>query len=169
MRQVRRSLIAAGRQPGAIEQGVGTLHEAAVIVPGAPEADLPPAHSLLARLQREPDVFMHAQAREQLRQLERAPQPRVHAGRCGQRGQVPSVQAHRAGGCAQLAGDEIEVRGLARAVRADDGCQAARRVGAADVVDGHVSAEPDRERLCFQHGRRRINACSGSEPPSGRA
>ena len=71
-----------------------------------------------------------------------------------------AVQQHRALAGRQLAGDQVEVGGLAGAVGADDGRQRARLEAARHAVDRHVAAEADRSdpgsRACVV----RIAACA---------
>src|SRR6185369_5351399 len=104
--------------------------------------------------------------RKQLRQLERATEPPVGAGRNAFGRDVGAVEPDRAGARAQLPRDQVEVRRLAGAVRADDRGQRPGSEPARDTVDGDVAAEPDRELLRLEHGtamRSRaapISACS---------
>ena len=60
---------------------------------------------------------------------------------------------------AQLAGDEVEVRRLARAVGADDGRQRAGREGAEHMIHGDMAAEADRQVASFKHGESHYNFC----------
>jgi hypothetical protein len=110
------------------------------------EPELPP------RLHGEANVLEHREIGEQLRQLERAAKAAVGALRHRLVGDVGAIQLHRALARAELPGDEIEVGRLARAVRPDDRRQRARLECAADVVDGDVAAEADRQVTGFKHG-----------------
>ena len=72
------------------------------------------------------------------------PSPRRVRAEAGKAGDVLARDEDLAGAGAQLAGDQIEVGGLAGAVRADDGGERAGRERARHVVDRDMAAEADR-------------------------
>lgn len=154
MRQVGGRLVAPVFEPHARQQHVGALDQHPIILPAAPETDLP--RSLRAGLQGEPQVLMDGQPGEQLGQLEGTAQARMQARGDAQAGQVAPAQPHGTRAGAQLPRYEVEVGGLAGAIGADDGRERARRIARADVLDGRVAAEPDGERTGFQHA---VSAC----------
>ena len=71
--------------------------------------------------------------------------------RRAQAGDVHAVEQHVAGAGRQLAGDEIEIGGLAGAVGPDDGGERAGLERGAHGVDGDVAAEADGEAARFQN------------------
>ena len=99
-------------------------------------------------------VLQHREAREQVGELERAAQP--GAGALGRREarQVAPIERDLPGARLELAGDQVEVGGLAGAVGADDGGERARLEGAGHGIHRHVAAEADREVLGGERGRR---------------
>ena len=122
----------------------------------------------------EPDVLAHGQAGKQVGQLERPPQPEVGAGRGGGAGDVAPLQQHLAGGRGQLAGDQVEIGGLARPVGADDGGQLPRPEGAGDAVHRDMPAEADGQGLRLEdgigQGKLRREVCGFEKrPPRSRA
>src|SRR5690606_1566416 len=92
--------------------------------------------------------------REEVGELEGAAQPQARAARRAQAGDVAPAEAHDAGAGAQLAGDQVEVGGLAGAVGTDDRGERARMEGTAHLVDRHVAAEADREAHRLERRRR---------------
>jgi hypothetical protein len=103
-----------------------------------------------ARLSGQTHVLEHAQLRKQVGELERPPHAAACALRCGQRGHVLAKQFHRATGRGQLAGNQVEVSSLARAVGADDGGECARTERAGHPVDRDVAAEADGQVACLK-------------------
>ena len=80
-----------------------------------------------ARLHGEAHVLEHGEVGEQIGELERAADAARRARAAPQPRDVLAVEQHRAGGRRQLARDQVEVGGLAGAVRADDRGERARR------------------------------------------
>ena len=92
----------------------------AVFAPGvAPEAE----RMTGMRLHRERDIVERSEIEEQRGDLERARQPELAAPVNRQRRDVAAVEADTAGFGRDLAGQLADQRGLAGAVRADDGVQ----------------------------------------------
>ena len=98
----------------------------------------------------QPQVLAHRQFEEQVGDLERARQAGgQHAvGACA--GQVGAVEAHAAGAGPDGAADQVEQAALARAVRPDDGGDAAALCIEADAVDGDQRTETHRQAAYFQ-------------------
>ncbi|MNT49447.1 hypothetical protein D3C72_1863030 [compost metagenome] len=69
-----------------------------------------------------------------------------------QRRHVAPIQRHRARRRPVRAADEVEERGLARTVGADDGVDLARLDGGADVVDRRQAAKTFGEVFDLKHG-----------------
>jgi hypothetical protein len=69
-----------------------------------------------------------------------------------QAGDVAPVEQYPARGRGDGAADQVEERGLAGAVRPDDGVDRAACELDADVVDGRQAAEALGERIDFKHG-----------------
>src|SRR5947208_8715 len=97
------------------------------------------------RLHGKADVFSDGEIGEEIRELERATQTAPGAQRSRQARQVLAVEQNLAGAGAQLPRDQIEVSGLAGAVRSDDGGELARTKRACHRVHGDMSAEADRQ------------------------
>ncbi|MGY2931557.1 hypothetical protein ACVWZ6_001159 [Bradyrhizobium sp. GM6.1] len=68
-------------------------------------------------------------------------------------GDVGAVEQNAAARCAELAGDQVEISGLAGAVRADDRGEFARAEAASDAVDRDMAAEADGEVAGFEGQR----------------
>ena len=94
-----------------------------------------------------PHVLQHRQAREQVGELERAAEAGAGALRRRLARQVAPAQRHRSRRRLELPGDQVEVGGLAGAVRSDDGGQRARLERAGHAVDRDVAAETDGQVL----------------------
>jgi hypothetical protein len=105
-------------------------------------------------LNREPHVFERAELREKVGELERPAEAFARPRGRRQSGDVLALHQHRSGARRQLPRDQVEVGGLAGAVRAHDGREAARGEAARDVIDGHVPAEANGEPARFERGRR---------------
>ncbi len=100
----------AARAPGACPArrtdsricSASSIH-ARAIEPDAEQVEAEPAPRRLARLHRQAHVLLHAQVREQLRQLEGAAEAAVGARRCRQARDVLAVQQHLPGARAAAA------------------------------------------------------------------
>src|SRR6185295_7067170 len=103
-----------------------------------------------ARLHREAHVLQHAQAREQVGELEGAADAAPGALRGGEARDVFAEEGDAAGRRRQLPGDEVEVGGLAGAVRPDDRGQRARLESTADAIHRDVTAEADGQVAGFE-------------------
>jgi hypothetical protein len=99
----------------------------------------------------QPHILERAEIGKQIRELERAPQTQPRAPRGREPGDVMSVQLHGARGRRQLAGDQVEIGRLARAVRPHDRGECAGLERARHAIDGRMAAEPDGELFSFQH------------------
>ncbi len=108
------------------------------------------------RLHRQRHIVERGEIEKQRGDLERTREPERAAPMHRQRGDVATVKADRARVWCNLAGELSDQRGLAGAVRADDGMQLARRNGERDAVGGHNATEAlgetfDREQR-ISHG-----------------
>src|SRR4029077_14440354 len=102
-----------------------------------PPGSLGTRDALIRAVERgERDVVEHAQLAEGLGNLVRAPDAGVRHAVRGQSADLRAAKAHRAGARLQRAGDEIEGRALARAVRADQAEDLALGHLEGDVLDG---------------------------------
>ena len=103
------------------------------------------------------------EVRKQRRDLERAREPEQAAVIDRQRGDVLSVEHDAAGVRDDLAGELADQRGLAGAVRADDGLQLARHHVERDIVGGDHAAEALGQALDLEqrvsHGRTSRAGC----------
>ena len=108
------------------------------------------------RLHRERHVVERGEIVEQRGDLERAREPELAAPVDRQRGDVVAGEADAAGVRRDLAGELADQRGLAGAVRADDGVQLARRHRERDAVGGDHAAEALGQSVdlqqCVSHG-----------------
>ena len=93
------------------------------------------------------DVLEHAHAEENLQVLERARQAAARELFRRKRGHLLPGKANAAGSGQVQAGDEIEQRGLAGAVRTDDREDETGRHRQAHVIDRTHAAEGDRQVL----------------------
>src|SRR6185437_10595393 len=105
-------------------------------------------------LKRQPDVFQHGQIREQVGQLKRPADAALGALRRRQARYVAAVEQYRARAGAQLARDQVEIGGLAGAVRPDDRGEGAAVEGATDAVNRDMSPKPDGQAACFEYRHR---------------
>ena len=115
------------------------------------------------RLHRERDVVERGEIEEQRGDLERAREPELAAAVGRQRGDVVAVETDAAGVGRDLAGELADQRGLAGAVRADDGVQLARRHVERDVVGGDDAAEALAQAVDLQQ-----RLSHGAPSPAGR-
>jgi hypothetical protein len=76
-------------------------------------------------LQRDAHIFQHGQVRENRRNLERAPDPEAGDVRWLERGDIAAIEYDASTCRREEFGEEIEARGLAGAIRADQGVNAA--------------------------------------------
>src|ERR1700675_3577657 len=93
------------------------------------------------RLYRERDIVERGEIAEQRGDLERARQPEVAAAIGRQRGDVAAVEPDGTALRDDFAGQQTDQRGLAGAVRADDGVEFAARNVERDGVGGDNAAE----------------------------
>lgn len=157
----RRMLLGLERDLG--QDRIGALGQRAMIAPDAPEIEPAPVRALARRLHREAHVLEHREIGKEIRQLEGPAQPGPRARRGALPRQQLPVEQHRAGRRLELPRDQVEVGGLARAVRADDRGQRARCKAATDIVDRDMASETDGESARFEH---RASACSLPGCPS---
>ena len=125
--------------------GFGVNFRIAVDV--APDVE---AHRML-RLQRQPQVLVDRQAAEQVGDLERTGEALLADAVRRQALNVAAVEAHGAAVRRVQARDQVEQRGLAGAVRADQGMDLAGADREAGVGDGTDAAEMFRDAVDLQH------------------
>ena len=119
-----------------------------VVVDVAPEVEAPGA----LRLQRQAQVFVDRQPLEQIGDLERARQP-LMADRLRRHAlDLAAVQRDGAAVGREQAGDQIEQRGLAGAVRPDQGVDFAGADLQARIGHGANAAEGLRDAAHLEHG-----------------
>src|SRR5581483_3937646 len=106
----------------------------------------------------QPDVLPHAQVAEHARRLERAAQPGPRPPDRAVTGDVASVQFDPAGAGPQQAGDQVEQRGLAGAVRPDDAEHLPRSHRQVDVVQDARAADVQAEAGTPERGYCRRHA-----------
>src|SRR5262249_32376981 len=104
------------------------------------------------RLYREAHILDDGETWEEIGELERAAETRARAHRRWFARDIAAIEQNLPRRRGKLAGDEIEVSGLAGAIRSDDRGQLARAKRAAHAVDGHVAAEADGEVTRFERG-----------------
>src|SRR3977135_4263107 len=97
------------------------------------------------RLDRKPDILLDAQIWKQVGQLKGAAETGAGPHRRRKPRDVLAVEQHPAFGRLELSRDQVEIGGLAGAVRTDDGGELTRTKGATDMVHGDVAAEADRQ------------------------
>src|SRR5207237_7863175 len=114
---------------------------------GAPEVERVAALSL----QREAHVLEHREVREHRRDLERAHEPHARDRRRVRAGDLATPVEDLAARRAEEMREQVEARGLAGAVRADQGMDAAAPDLERDVLDGDEALEFFRERACFEN------------------
>src|SRR6478736_6310786 len=107
----------------ALERSAGGLAKLGFATGGAPE----PERMAGMRLHRQRDIIERGEMRKQRRDLERARKSHQAAAVHRQRGDVAAAEMDAAGIRRDLAGELADQRGLAGAVRPDDGVQLARR------------------------------------------
>src|SRR4051812_44721753 len=140
-------------QRNAIEHRVGARDQLGVAHPRAQHVVV---HARL-RLHGEAHVLGDGEPREEIRELERTAQSRAGARRRGRSRNVAPVEQHFARARSKLAGDEVEVGGLAGAVRSNDRGELAGAKCAADRVDGDMAPEADGEPARLEGGHRRAH------------
>ena len=104
------------------------------------------------RLRGQRDIVGRGEIRQQRGDLERARQPQRAAAIGRQLGDVAAGEPDAAGMRHQMPGQLADQRGLAGAVRADDGVQFAARDVERDVVGGDDAAEPAHQFLDAEQG-----------------
>ena len=114
----------------------------------SPHHELRRAHAL----DRQQHVVEDRQPREQAGDLEGACHPERGAPVARPAGDVLAEQEHLSGRGGKDSGDQIEQRGLAGAVRSDDGLAVARHDLERDVAHGVQAAEALRQTLELQNG-----------------
>jgi hypothetical protein len=103
-------------------------------------------------LQRQTHVLQRRQVRKYRRDLETAHQPQARDHRRPHAGDIASLERDRATCRRQEAGQQIEARGLAGAVRADQGMDRPGFHTQVYTVNGDEAAELTREAVCLQDG-----------------
>ncbi len=93
------------------------------------------------RLHGQAHVFQNGEIGEQVCQLKGPAQARAGAARRAHAVQAVAVEVDLTTASLDLARDQVEERGLAGPIGANDGCQRAGPEGAAHTVHGHVPAE----------------------------
>ena len=163
MRQRRRSAVAPMRERDALEHRVRARDQVGALHPR-------PQHVVVhagSGLHGEAHVLGDRKARKQIGELECAAEPGSRTrGRREPRDVLPVEQdLTRARG--KLPGDQVEIGGLAGAVRPDDRGQLAGPERATHRIDGHVAAEANGEIAGFEggHGAGRV---LGAVPPPER-
>ena len=148
MRQRRRSAVAPMRERDALEHRVRARDQIGVPHPW-------PQHVVVhagSGLHGEAHVLGDRKARKQIGELERAAEPGSRARGRREPRDVPPVEQDLARARGKLPGDQVEVGGLARAVRPDDRGQFAGPERATHRIDGHVAAEANGEIAGFEGG-----------------
>src|SRR3990172_1458698 len=100
-----------------------------------------------ARLNRKADIFEHGEARKQVGELERAANAALGSLRRAQLADVVAEERHAPAGRPQLAGNEVEVGGLAGAVRTHDRGERPRAKGTGDLIHRDVAPETDAQAV----------------------
>src|SRR4029453_18560036 len=114
--------------------------------------------------EREYHVVDEPLARKQRENLVGAREPEVHAPLRGHAQQLLSEQPDRAAVGGEIAGDQVEQRGLAGAVRADDQAPLARHHAQRHVLGCGQPAEPLAQMRDFERRyRRRRGHCADSD------
>ncbi len=148
MRQVAHLGVLAVEEARLLEQLMG-------LVVHVPIRGHEPPHDELRRAQTldtEDHVVEHGQLRKQAGDLEGARHAERGAAVARPIGDVLAEQQHFAGGHGKDAGDEVEQRGLARAVGADDRFAVTRHHAQADVARGLQAAEALRQGSELEDG-----------------
>src|SRR5439155_11756708 len=110
---------------------------------------------LLVLLEEDEKVLERAEAREDAHLLERAPDPQARHAMWRGVGQVAAAEQHATAVGRKVAGDAVEERGLARAVRADEAHQLARLDDEIDLIDGRDAEEALDEAADLQQRHQR--------------
>src|SRR6266850_1755464 len=105
-----------------------------------------------SRLYGEAHVLEHRKARKEIGELEGAADAALRAARRPHARDVFAEEQHLAAGRGELAGDQVEVGGLAGAVRPDDRGERAGPELAGHRIDGDMAAEADRQAARLQYG-----------------
>ena len=153
----------ARAEPDAFERGLRRSAQAVVAPRVIPETERVTG----MRLHRERDIVERGEIAEQRSDLERARQPEVAVAIGRQCGDIAAIEADSAAVRGDLAGQQADQRGLAGAVRADDGVEFAARDVERDGVRGDDAAEALGQPFDLQqrlgHGARLSN--SPAMPP----
>ena len=148
--------------------GVRAIHEAGLleqpmrlVVDVAVRRQEPPHHELRRPqpLDREQNIVEHRQAREQAGDLERPRHAERGAAVALPGGDVAAEQQHLARARRKYAGDQVEQRGLAGAVRADDGLAVARHDLERHVTHRMKPAEAFRQSLAVRARASGLRSC----------
>src|SRR5690606_20315592 len=140
--------VAIARQPQVIEDARGLFAQVAIGVHGLPEAGPAQAGS---PVDRQPDVFDKAQAQVDTGNLVRAADAAPRALVRLELADVLALEQDAAAGDRQVARQQVEQRGLARAVGPEDAVQAAGLEAERQAVDDGVGAEPLADAIGMQH------------------
>ena len=105
-----------------------------------------------ARLAREADILGDAQLGKEVRELKRPPEPQPRALRRAEPRDIDAAHRDGAGCRAKLAGEQVEIGGLARAIGADDSGELAGAERAGYAVHRDMPAETDGEIARLQGG-----------------
>ena len=128
--------------------------EAGMVAPQAPQIESAPVLARAHCLQGKPHVLEHAQVREQVSELKRTANAGMGARRNTLACELATVQPNRAGTRLELSRDQVEVGGLARTIRPDDGSQRAGVEAAGDRIDRGMAAKADPQIARFEQRRR---------------
>ena len=147
----------------AVEQGqrarddVGLVDACPVVSSASTAASSAVPSRRVRRAERRPDehVLEHREPLERPRDLRGAPDPATTPGMGGLPGDVGAVEADRAPVGSQVAGDEVEQRRLARAVRPDDAEGLTLGNVEREVLDDADAAEALGDADDFEQGRHR--------------
>src|ERR1700722_587791 len=108
------------------------------------------------RLGREAHVFGDAEPGKEVGELKRAPQAEPGALGRAQAGDVLALEEERPIRGGKLPRHQVEIGGLAGAVRPHNGGKLARKESAGDVIDRHMAAEADGKPPRLQRRRHRL-------------
>ena len=132
-----------------LHEVLGRLHQR-VVAARAQQREAPARDAAAGEI----DVVEHRQAGEQRRDLVGAAQAAADALMRREMRHVLAEEADRAGGRGEIAGDAVEQRGLAGAVRAEHGAPLARPHRERDVGQRRERAEQPRHAAQLQRVRR---------------
>ena len=117
-------------------------------------------------LDRDAHVLQHGELGEDARDLKRPRDPAAAARGRGERGDVGALEDHAPRRRREQAGDQVEERGLARAVRPDERAELAGVHDQADVAHRPQRAEGAAEPVRLQHGRHARDPSRRAAPTS---